>query len=60
MLLQEMPQDDIATLDRRSIIVDWNENVAGVLDARKVVVMGCLELDPNNRTRLNDRLVKLW
>jgi hypothetical protein len=59
MLLQEVPQEDVADLDHKSIIVDWNEDAADIPGTWKAVVMSCLELDPNKRIRLTD-LVKFW
>lgn len=54
MLLQEVPQEDIADLDPNGIVVDQNQNAADIPDAQKGVGMSCLELDSNKRIELTD------
>lgn len=59
MLLQEVPQEDIADLVPNSIIIGWNKNAADIWDTWKTVVMSCLKPEPNERMRLTD-LVQFW
>lgn len=59
MLLQEVPQDDIADLDPKRIVASWNEDAADIPDTWKAAVMSCLEPDPNQRIVLTD-IVQFW